>query len=200
MLNVCRSASLPRRLWKPPILARSGRGHLDDRRAHSRGEAGFRHVLRVRCDERKCFARGGDPLGLASAKVDNSLDDGTNRLRSTEVRRNVVQAGLMVKRTWVDPCARPEDGARRPRKCARSHSSRSDRVFLDKETRAVAPTAAFRPAQRGAGRRNRPAGPRRASQRACHPRGGHPPRGETSRVSTCGQNMVDHFRGRMALV
>ena len=111
-MNVCRSASLPRRLWKPPILARSGRGHLDDRRAHSRGEAGFRHVLRVRCDERKCFARGGDPLGLASAKVDNSLDDGTNRLRSTEVRRNVVQAGLMVKRTWVDPCARPEDGAR----------------------------------------------------------------------------------------
>ena len=41
---------------------------------------------------------------------------------------------------------------------------------MTKGTRAAAPTAVFRPAQRGAGRRNRAADPRRTSHRAYRPR------------------------------
>ena len=85
---------------------------------------------------------------------------------------------------------------RRPRKRARSSSSRSRRV-LDKETRAAAPTAAFRPAQRGAGRCKRSATLRRTSRRVYHSRSDHRSRGNTSCVSTCGRNTVDHSRGRM---
>ena len=36
---------------------------------------------------------------------------------------------------------------------------------------------------------------RRTSRRVYHTRSGRPPRGETSRASTCGRNTVDHSRG-----